>query len=991
MSATLRFFPWIRRGLVRALAEEADPNGVPLGALAGLPVVIEVDGTEVERTVQLRGPGSVVGLAPSQVVRCEPRNGTTDFEPNYFPSIELASAELPWMFTHAAPSGDRLIPWLVLVVVEADAATLGTAGSGPLPVLSVDDAASQLPDLRQAWAWAHVQANVDATDLEAAWAAAPEAFVSRLVCPRRLVAGTRYIACVVPSFENGRLAGLGKDPDADPIALAWGETTTEIQLPVYASWRFSTAAEPGDFEALIRRLEPVVLGGGVGVRDVDIGEPGSSRLPSGSEVLVGFEGALVSPSATPTSWESTHQATFQGELRTMLNEALTVADTALGTGEVYSALEHDPVVAPPAYGSLPAEVDAVPSPADPPTASEPRWISDANLDPTRRGVAGLGAEVVRRNQETFMSIAWDQAAGLREVNRVLNRSRLALEVGNRQKVKIDALHDGALMQVSRAVQGRIRGSTMTHSVRGQLATGPVPDGLVSAAYRRRLRSTTHLARATEADPGETTTLTSRLTAAFLADPETELDFAHLTLPHGLEVSVQSELGDAAGGLGMIDLESLIATWPPGPPPEQGEPPSTRALLDALAMDTIPNERNGVMLPNGPDPHAYAAYLSSLPGPSLQIDARESPVGSTAVWRSDAGLGPMPVASTNPSDAELPGVVRLLVDPAQLLSLRVRSMISPAEALGAEDVPASLTIAPMFLRPLYEYLVAIDPELLMPGVRGLVSNTVGLTRVNQSFVEAFLLGVNHELGREFLWREFPCDLRETWARTFWDSAGATDAEGNPLVDIEAIADWGSTALGEHGSSWVDSDQILVLVIKGELLRRYPRTSIYAVPGKWQDGARWEDEAEEHLYPTFVGSLSEDVVFMGFTFPSGVDLELDVIGSADPADGRAGWFFAFEQPPTEPRFGLDQGTEADAGTTPSLWKDLSWYHVLADAESTASHVDLDTMATSGALDQPYDDAGDNSGWTEAWAVDAAGMARITFQRPVRMLVHASEMLG
>ena len=40
--------------------------------------------------------------------------------------------------------------------------------------------------------------------------------------------------------------------------------------------------------------------------------------------------------------------------------------------------------------------------------------------------------------------------------------------------------------------------------------------------------------------------------------------------------------------------------------------------------------------------------------------------------------------------------------------------------------------------------------------------------------------------------------------------------------------------------------------------------------------------------------------------------------------------------------------------------------------------------------YDNDGANSAWKERWAENAAAMARITWQRPVRMLVHADLML-
>jgi hypothetical protein len=56
-------------------------------------------------------------------------------------------------------------------------------------------------------------------------------------------------------------------------------------------------------------------------------------------------------------------------------------------------------------------------------------------------------------------------------------------------------------------------------------------------------------------------------------------------------------------------------------------------------------------------------------------------------------------------------------------------------------------------------------------------------------------------------------------------------------------------------------------------------------------------------------------------------------------------------------------------------------------THTHVGL---AALGSRRLPYDDQGANT-WEETWADSAAGMARITLQRPVRMLVHADQMLA
>ena len=39
--------------------------------------------------------------------------------------------------------------------------------------------------------------------------------------------------------------------------------------------------------------------------------------------------------------------------------------------------------------------------------------------------------------------------------------------------------------------------------------------------------------------------------------------------------------------------------------------------------------------------------------------------------------------------------------------------------------------------------------------------------NRRFVEAYMVGLNHEMGRELLWRGYPTDQRGTYFDAFWD--------------------------------------------------------------------------------------------------------------------------------------------------------------------------------------------------------------------------------
>ena len=308
------------------------------------------------------------------------------------------------------------------------------------------------------------------------------------------------------------------------------------------------------------------------------------------------------------------------------------------------------------------------------------------------------------------------------------------------------------------------------------------------------------------------------------------------------------------------------------------------------------------------------------------------------------------------------------------------------------------------------------------------DTVGLTYVNAAFVEAFLLGANDELAREFRWREYPAAPGDTWLRTFWASLpddGAGGAGAAPVTDIGPVAGWNRapypprSALGEHQVGY-GADGTLVLVIKGDLLRKYPDTVIYATRGVWNEartGADGEpvpagtlrEEAvdrdgspAERRDPLFVGALDRTTVFLGFDLDADEALgPVDAAGAPIPGgrdgDRDAGWFFVFEEPPAGPRFGLDVGRPRQAGgdldRQPAYWRNVSWYHLVDDpADLPALTHAPATGRLAGGPPRPYDEVGPTSAntFSEAWGADASAMARITFRRPVRMLVHASAML-
>ncbi|MET7877590.1 DUF3892 domain-containing protein [Micromonospora profundi] len=496
MTAQLHFLAYVRQGLAAAGAV-ADPLETDIPARQPVTVGVRLAG-RTERTFDIRlyGPGDIRGIDTRQVIRTDPPERASDFEPNNLVTIEFDRPDFPWLFTPAAPgSRQRLRPWLFLVVVPVANSELRTDMGAPLPVLQC--ALSDLPDLAESWAWAHAQVATTGTGEPVAdvLAGDPRRTLSRLISPRRLAAGIAYRACLVPAFEAGRRAGLGLPvDDSAALAPAWTPGLGAAPpLPVYHSWEFSTGAD-GDFESLVRRLQARALPTDAGLRPMLLGPSGVPGLdPSVPTVTLGAEGALRGALTMPTLWPAQSREAFEELLRAL------IADTGTRLG-------------PPLYGGRYAGVDRVPG-----DAAHPHWLRELNLDPRHRIAAALGTRVVREQQEELMAAAWEQAAEVQRANEAVRQAQLATEVSRSTYDRRIAgaaaaalarsgaavgrlalggpLGAGRLLQVSGAVLDAVtvtpRGKRL---ISGELHRNPTATAALSATFRRMTRPDGPLAR-----------------------------------------------------------------------------------------------------------------------------------------------------------------------------------------------------------------------------------------------------------------------------------------------------------------------------------------------------------------------------------------------------------------------------------------------------------------------------------------------------------------
>src|SRR5688572_10683541 len=66
--------------------------------------------------------------------------------------------------------------------------------------------------------------------------------------------------------------------------------------------------------------------------------------------------------------------------------------------------------------------------------------------------------------------------------------------------------------------------------------------------------------------------------------------------------------------------------------------------------------------------------------------------------------------------------------------------------------------PRIPMPMYKPLADRMRDAFMPGAEDIPNDFVLLVGPNPRFVESFMVGLNHEMGRELLWRGYPTDQR-----------------------------------------------------------------------------------------------------------------------------------------------------------------------------------------------------------------------------------------
>jgi hypothetical protein len=657
--------------------------------------------------------------------------------------------------------------------------------------------------------------------------------------------------------------------------------------------------------------------------------------------------------------------------------------------------------------------------------------------------------VIQDQQEQFMETAWSQVGKLLEARRRIRLGQFALQVSqvwfDRHLAPTLAVNPQQTLMLVAPLNKRVvaNGVTMHHAF-GEALVQPT---MTAAAFRRVSRPRGRLVKSLPFGTAlPATHLMARVNAGRVA----------AALPKSTPVGLVTRDWAARDALPKDAPAAVIDGLRGHPSLAVAGAPIRGILVAAYGARKVQEWQTAVRGADAMrDVHTTVAAIDQLPAvsnftisdpvaaathsftPQLGTDSVEAARFKQGLRdgfeliQASTVAGARPVRKAIDLTATASATLAAL-QPKRTIPARVRAGIFVPPYVGQENGPNFVEpmAYPVIDLPMYEPLKNLSAELFLPNINLIANNSITLMETNQRFIESYMVGLNHEFARELLWREFPTDQRGSTFRQFWDVRGCFNTENladealtEKLRDIPPLHTWlPSSELGTHDNreqGGQNKDE-LVLVIRGELLKRYPNAVVYAHRACWQrkdDGTSADrarepcsrsggiDNSKERLLapltpaeeaapprakvltPLYEAKVDPDIYFFGFDLT--VKQARGETGE-DPGDDP-GWFFVLKERPGEPRFGLDTDQQQSLNT----WNDLSWQDV--QPGPAGSFIDIASAPPTFTLAAPMGADADTitqsaEDMRVVWSHDmtAAELAYILFQVPVLVAVHASEML-
>ena len=770
-------------------------------------------------------------------------------------------------------------------------------------------------------------------------------------------------------------------------------------FPIYHQWEFATG-ELGDFETLVSVLKPVITKPESGSLPMDIQDPGFALRNVAKTKTLGVEGALKPPAFSSAQFPNgTKDTQFVNELKEFLNLSTNLSDkdvnVSMNNPFNQAPVVDDPIITPPTYGYWHSLIERLGA------SGNQSWVEELNLDPRWRGVAGLGTQTIQKLQEKLMSRAWQQVGDIKEANQKIVENETAKKIASSIfKKHLQNANGGQFTMLTRATHNRLiapdNGKTKT--INAIFKDSKVPSVAKSASFRRIVRPGKKMNKKINKTILSTSTNfihqnlitnfnkgVNNITTAKLKEmPNSAITFSNIgAAVADLEVDYTENIFYVAkdiiftvlNDLSPNDISNLTSLETAIAPYE-----SINKVAYDLAIEGVQNLKKN-------------SYKKSDQG-QISVEMRETTFvkifGKGVISKDDlptskvyanvtisrnvaAGERTWEAKSTTIQDikqfsssftsllakteqanfvtmekmenraigsiSNLYDVMKLRLQPRKTLDKKLRNRISLYKDTNEPIKP--IMAHPKFDEAMYEEVSLISQDFILPNIESLPQDSVTILLTNQKFIESFLMGLNHEMSRELLWREFPTDRMGSYFRQFWDvTDNISEEDTEKTYDINQIHTW-KGKLGSHAVVNPDGGY-LVLVVRGQLMMKYPNTMVYAQKAEYDP----TDATKERLlpneisdtntkFPAFSARLEPDVYLFGF------DLGLEEAKGerAKPNETtngmNPGWYFVFKERPGQLKFGLDDfvddlGTPGMPTQNADTWNDLSWEHLITNEE-------------------------------------------------------------
>lgn len=822
---------------------------------------------EINKTAELYGAGDILGFDVDKMVfKQDPKANIGNFEPNFVPSIEFFDEDFPWRYS-TYKAGNNWIPWLSLIVLKkkegeqtGEYEEVFNLKGYPKLIKLTADGSNKLPSIQECWKWAHVQKiNLNGESLSSLDSEHPDRITSRIFCPRRLESNTKYVAFLVPTFKQGIAAAKGaKIGDENfPTAReeAWVERGNEgTELAIYHKWEFRTGFR-GDFESMVRLLEPRILSnlGGISMKTSNFPTSMTEEMVNSDFV---FRGSLIGEG------QSNQEGEIQlGTLAEHLNASVA---TDIPEWDPSVPITEDPILTAPVYGKWYIKESRRPLVT---TENSDQWYEQINLRPSNRAAAGLGAKVIRENQEVLMEAAWKRIQDVVELNDQLSHARFGEEMVDRLIESLEQLPPISALRVIWPLGGQIQ-TTQGTSLTTELLDLPIPSSLFNPLVNP-IANKIYINQSGQIPP---------LNNLF---PELDLDDLGGIFDGNLPDIIIDDINIfdlfRSGGANFVENIAGIGT------------PQSLTIDQGISSSSLANESETEAVDIAELwKHSKSGYLDSVVSIKGKI--------------------------TTELEVLLPNLNNWQAEQEDVETLEPKQYF------------------PEFNLPVYKYLSKISQNYLLPGIENIPQNTVLLLESNDAFVEAFLVGMNHAFGEELRWRNYPTDMRGTYFKDFWEQLG-----GDRLFhDIKPIHEWketnGLSSLGQNNPNENPELKTVFLLIRGDILNKYPNTNIFFAPSNMVDGEeKRRPDYTNAESPKYMGQLPPDITFIGF------DIDKESLKEG---------FMVFQSANGELRFGLEERRDEnqEARIFDIAWGDLGVEkgEIIADMQNSVSSYPASTSA-------------------------------------------------